>query len=325
MNQRHQQTNHTDVTVTPRRDTASMQTLDTLSIGRPVTRGPFALFPLYTHAGRNIDYVPGPLATANGVITVDEQPGAVVPTLAAHVSGTSPVLLIEGETFVGGLQNRILNVSVLLAPGHQELPVACVEAHRWGSRAGMARSELRAPRRVRRVKNASVANALRSTGVRHADQGAIWEQVDETLAASQADAPTASLHAAFAADFTDESKSIRPVIEELVAVGPLPDQAGVVVAAGGRCLTAELFDCHETLTAYWPTIVLASALDMPSKRAPRPSIADALRFVRRVARAQETSNPGVSLGRERHFIDAKVVAQALEYDGSLVHLSVLAA
>ena len=122
-----------------------MFTLDTISIGQPITRGPFALFPLYTHGGRGLDYVPGPVATADGLITIDEQPGAEVPTLAAHVAGSAPVLLIEGETFVGGLQNRVLNVSVLLAPGDQELPVACVEAHRWGSRGrhdalGLART-----------------------------------------------------------------------------------------------------------------------------------------------------------------------------------------
>jgi hypothetical protein len=302
-----------------------MQTLDTLSIGRPVTRGPLALFPLYTHAAHVTDYVPGPLATANGLLVVDEQPGAAVPTLAAHVSGSAPVLLIEGETFVGGLQNRVLNVSVLLAPGDQDIPVACVEARRWGARAAMTRSEMRAPRRVRRVKNASVAAAVRSTGARYADQGAVWAQVDETLAATEADAPTASLHAAFAAVCSDEDGSIMSVVEELVALGPLREQTGVVVAAGGRCLMAELFDRSDTLAAYWPTIVCASMLDMPTTRLRRPSIGEALRFVRRVAKAQATSNPGVSLGNERHFVDTKVVAQALEHSGTLVHLSVLAA
>ena len=301
-----------------------MLTLDTISIGRPITRGPFALFPLYTHGGRGLDYVPGPVATADGLITIDEQPGAAVPTLAAHVSGSAPVLLIEGETFVGGLQNRVLNVSVLLAPGDQELPVACVEARRWGSRAHMTRSDVRAPRQVRTVKNASVARELRETGAKRADQHAVWAQVDETLAATHADAPTQSLHAAFdAASIHD--RSIMAVVDELVALGPLPEQCGVVVAAGGRCLTAELFDRPDTLTAYWPTIVRANLLDIPTKSASRPSLGDALRFVRRVANLDATTSPGVSLGTEHHFTDTKVVAQALEHDNSLVHLSVVAA
>jgi hypothetical protein len=301
-----------------------MLALDTISIGRPVNRGPFALFPLYTHGGRGLDYVPGPVATAAGLITIDEQPGAAVPTLAAHVSGSAPVLLIEGETFVGGLQNRVLNVSVLLAPGDQELPVACVEARRWGSRAHMTRSELRAPRRIRTVKNASVARELRETGAKRADQRAVWAQVDETLATSHADAPTLSLHAAFAAASIHD-RSIMAVVDELVALGPLPEQCGVVVGAGGRCLTAELFDRPDTLTAYWPTIVRANVLDIPTRAAERPSLGDALRFVRGVANLDATSSPGVSLGTERHFTDSNVVAQALEHDDSLVHLSILAA
>jgi hypothetical protein len=130
-----------------------------------------------------------------------------VPALAASISGSSPVLLIEGETFVGGLQNRALNVSVSLAPGEKELPVACVEAHRWGSRTRMTRSDVRAPCRVRRVKNASVAHDVKARGARCADQAAVWDQVDETLAASHADAPTASLHAAFDATLAREDRA----------------------------------------------------------------------------------------------------------------------
>jgi hypothetical protein len=183
---------------------------------------------------------------------------------------------------------------------------------------------LRAPRRVRRVKNASVAEAVRSTGTRYADQHAVWAQVGETLTANQADAPTSSLLAAFDAASSHNDSSII-AIEELIALGPLPEQAGVVVAAGGRCLTAELFDRPDTLGAYWSTIVRASLLDIPTSRARRPSIAEALRFVRRAAKAHETSSPGVSLGRELHLSDTKVVAQALEHDDTLVHLSVLAA
>jgi hypothetical protein len=44
-----------------------------------------------------------------------------------------------------------------------------------------------------------------------------------------------------------------------------------------------------------------------------------------VADLDATSSPGVSLGTERHFTDSKVVAQALEHEDSLVHLSILAA
>jgi hypothetical protein len=54
------------------------------------------------------------------------------------------------------------------------------------------------------------------------------------LATSHADAPTQSLLITFdAASIHD--RSTMALVDELVALGPLPEQCGVVVAAGGRC------------------------------------------------------------------------------------------
>ena len=51
------------------------------------------------------------------------------------------VLLYDGEELVGAKQNRILNVSVLLAAGSTtRIPVSCVERGRWSSRGRRFRS-----------------------------------------------------------------------------------------------------------------------------------------------------------------------------------------
>jgi len=301
-----------------------MQLLDSISIGRPVTRGPVSLFPLYTHGARQADYVPGPVAADTALFQIDEEPGASVASLVATVTGTTPVLLVEGETFTGGLQNRVLNVTVLLAPGTHQVPVACVEAARWGARSQMGRAGVRAPRRVRRVKNESVHEARRMHGEAVADQGAVWASVDDEIAEIHAAAPTRALHDAYA-HAVAEPDDTAPAIEALVRLGPLPGQAGVVVAAGGRCLTADLFDRPETLAVYWGEILRSHLLDCPDRIAARPSLGTALRFVRRLKNAEQTESQGVGLGRERHYRDKRVVAQGLEHDDALVHLSVVAA
>ena len=112
--------------------------------------------------------------------------------------------------------------------------------------------------------------------------------------------------------------------EALARTGPLPGQTGVVVAAGGRCLAAELFDRPETLQAYWRQIVTGYVHDLPAHDAAPPSVSRALRFVGRVQRAQHTAVAGVGLGTEHHWSSDRVIAHGLEWDDELVHLSVLA-
>ncbi len=174
-----------------------MQVLDTLAIGSPVINGPLALYPLYTNAPRSRDYIAGPVAAGSGLLHVDEADGGQVPSLDASNRGAAPILMVEGETFVGGLQNRVLNVTVLLASGSSRIPVTCVEAHRWGGRTSMERSDSRAPRRLRRIKNETVGRSVLRDGSRRSDQSAVWNAVDRLLTSEAVDAPTSALHSAF--------------------------------------------------------------------------------------------------------------------------------
>ena len=101
---------------------------------------------------------------------------------------------------------------------------------------------------------------------------------------------------------------------------------GVIVAIGDRCVSAELFDRPETLAAFWDEIIASIALDVPKRiDGPRPSVSRALRFLRRVLRAEVESTPGVGLGTEYRFRSERIAAQGLAVDDRLVCLSVLAA
>jgi hypothetical protein len=63
--------------------------------------------------------MPGPAARSVG------QPRAVN-------DGVRPVLLLDGEEVIGAKQNRIINLTVLVAAGTTvQLPVSCVEQGRW--------------------------------------------------------------------------------------------------------------------------------------------------------------------------------------------------
>src|SRR5687767_7639522 len=106
--------------------------LAAVEIGDPLVRGSLSLFPLFHERPPSQGYLSGPRAAAH--IEVSElSDGAVVPQLTIANPTGHPVLLIDGETLLGGCQNRIITASVVLPAGaQQDVSVTCVEAGRWG-------------------------------------------------------------------------------------------------------------------------------------------------------------------------------------------------
>ena len=102
--------------------------LDTASVGAPITRLEVSFFPIYL-PGNDLPEI----ATGEGSgLVVGELDREQVNTLSAKNPTKTPILLVEGEHFVGGMQNRVVNRTVLLAPGEgREIPVTCLEARRW--------------------------------------------------------------------------------------------------------------------------------------------------------------------------------------------------
>ena len=55
-----------------------------------------------------------------------------VPHLSVTSTCDQPILIPEGEILVGAKQNRVVNITVLVAPRSRfKLPVNCVEQGRW--------------------------------------------------------------------------------------------------------------------------------------------------------------------------------------------------
>ena len=103
--------------------------LETAAIGRPITRAGISFFPVYLTGNDVPEIATGPAAER----VIDELNDASVPDLTVTNPGKTPLLLIEGEQFIGGKQNRTVNISVLVAAGATlKIPVSCLEAGRWG-------------------------------------------------------------------------------------------------------------------------------------------------------------------------------------------------
>ncbi|MET0863899.1 MAG: DUF6569 family protein [Nakamurella sp.] len=99
-----------------------------LHVGRGEHRGPLTVFPLWRRDSDGPDVA---LAQA-GDVRVGELDQPSVPHLQVTPTGGHPVLLLDGDLLVGGLQNRVAFGSRLLPPGRPTvIDVRCVEQERW--------------------------------------------------------------------------------------------------------------------------------------------------------------------------------------------------
>lgn len=115
--------------------TAVRELIEGVRAGEPLRAGGLTLIPLLPakeQVKRQSGYLPLEEALRRGVVAITEQARATVPELVATSTAETPVVLVGGEQVIGGLQNRVLNTTILVA-AHvtQKIPVTCVEAGRW--------------------------------------------------------------------------------------------------------------------------------------------------------------------------------------------------
>ena len=87
-----------------------------IEIGAITTHERVAIFPIFlaaSHGASTLQYHTLAEALADGSVTVTEREQASVPELVLRNTGTTMVLILDGEEIVGGRQNRIVNASRL--------------------------------------------------------------------------------------------------------------------------------------------------------------------------------------------------------------------
>lgn len=263
--------------------------------------------------------MPGPRAASAGLLQVGERSGGpAVPELSVTNYGQLPVLLIDGESFVGGWQNRTLNVTVLVAARTTVgVPVSCVERGRWGGARHGAHRGAVSPAALRgRSHRGVAAGVFVGSRSRQADQGDVWRAVREYSTHLSVAAPTEALADVQQARHGD-------VLDMVAGTTALPAQRGVAVAIGGRVTSIDLFDRPSTMASYWESLVQGYALDAigaGGAAAPpgRQAVVKAFQSLR-AARTRQID--GAGLGQEVHASGEGLTAGALIWDDACVHLA----
>ncbi|MFO7973574.1 MAG: HIRAN domain-containing protein [Candidatus Hydrogenedentota bacterium] len=292
--------------------------LEGLRLGKAMHYRNATVFPLYLENGHDRAYVLLDEAFEAGTADVTEtSDSGSVPEVLVKNRGDRPILLPEGEILTGAKQNRVVNITILVA-AHSELvvPVSCVEQGRWSTVSERFRATHFATPTLRARKCERVwANAARK-GIFESDQGEVWHDVAEELAYADAPSRTSSL--------TDGFEASRGKVENYREHIRLPDDAaGVAIARGNDVVSVELFDTPGTMQHLWPRMSEACFFTFAhdhgkAEAAPEDIIQD---FLSRIQDSLEvlTQTPGVGVSIGLH--GGNVSGTGLCHDERLLHLA----
>jgi len=256
-------------------------------------------------------------ALSDGTIVISEMSEAgSVPNLLADNSGDEPVLILDGEELVGAKQNRIANVTMLLAAQTKTIiPVSCVEAGRWSYRRRHFSSAGHTHFLSGRArKAASVSASLKRQQSRESDQHQVWSDIDEVMSGLKVWSSTASIHQAYHAR-ADQLRDYQH------AFAVAPDQVGIIYGLHGEVHGLDLLGSPEIFERAFPKLIRGAALQASAG----PSGIDVDRdqlvsFWTAVMRTNHDRYRAVGLGEEHRIANPGLSGSALIVDDRLVHL-----
>lgn len=296
-----------------------------LKFGAPVTAGPLTICPIL---------LADEAAAARSFLLPEEADGAwrctesgSVPYLTIENHGPQSILFCEGDQLLGGLQNRTLNVSVLVAAhASVRVNVSCVERGRWSRRRLQHREpEPGADRPARGdfAMGRPLFPELRARKLRAMERGSVqdevWDVVEKKLRDLGAHSPTRE------ADAVYRTRNAR---REMLS-GTFrwqSRQVGLVAGIAGKPVYAELFEHPEAFARRHDALVeavIVDALAAPDGETP----AEALEaFVRNAAKARLVDRPPeAGLGVRVLIGGDGLRGEALVADGKVLHVALFAA
>jgi hypothetical protein len=286
---------------------------DLFQLGEPVEHRGIVITPLFPRRDPVAQYITLDEALPRGFRVREVSEAGVVPELLVENPLPHDVLLYDGEELVGAKQNRILNVSVLVAAGSKlPIPVSCVEEGRWHaqSTAFGAASHAAHPR-LRRRKAEALQAELLARGVAQAD---VWDEVALTADRLAVASPTRANADAFRAH--------RPSLIQLEKAFPVdPGQCGAVLALGDD-ISLDAVSRPAAFARFWPKLRTGYLLDALD-RLDRPAASAVARgdFVKSLAMATVTRRPSAGCGDDVRFNGVQILGSGLELGGELLQLS----
>jgi hypothetical protein len=291
-----------------------MTTTETIQIGELVEHRGVVVAPLFPRRQPRTRYLTLDEALPLGFRVTEVSAQGSVPELLATNPTDETVLLYDGEELLGAKQNRILNITVLVAPQSEfRIPVSCVEQGRWAPRSTYLSGAAHAayPELRRRKAERLLAAPLR----RGVAQEAVWDAVAEKSVSLGAFSPTGAQADIYAAREKDVAGLRRAFPLE-------PGQSGALVAFGPERLCLDYLSRPEAFARLYPKLLDGYLLDAIEHLDVAPADWARLEgFVGAVSAAPRRREPSVGLGEDVRLYARGVLGSGLELDGEVVQLS----
>ncbi len=285
-------------------------------VGEPMRCGGVTVFPLFTGlpmfpAGDGtLNYVLAHEAMSEKTVAVQEvSEEGEVPFLLVDNCGDQPVLFIEGTEVCGGKQNRVLCSSILM-PGRSRtrIPVVCTQFKRWEFNGRQFAAGSHCPPSLRHVLKDG----------HRPDQSRIWRTIRNKHHRLGVRSQSENL--------SDALEAHREKADQLKRNLPYPEGAlGIVVALGGKIVSADIFDKPTTLQKLWGRFLdgfLLDALDI-SETQPSNFQLPVRLYMEMVRDMRWRTTATVGLGEAYHARgDDDTLGTTLVVDGVPVHVSV---
>ena len=264
------------------------------------------------------DYFLASEAAGLVLIEIGEVGGGDVPNVVVHNKSDLPVLLVDGEHLEGAKQNRIINVSALIAERSRTiLPVSCVEQGRWHftGDAQFAPSPDHAYGRLRKMQAEASVMAARAGQERRPNQGQVWAEVSSKHQEMGTRSSTGAMRDAF-----EGHRGALRTIQKAFA-RPRPGQTGVLACIGGEPIVLDAFDRPDTLSKMWKRLISGYAMDALTAPTEKLPAGVAEEFMAQARAGDFSIHDPVGVGSDVVVTSPAVVGTALAWEGGVVHLS----
>jgi hypothetical protein len=292
-----------------------------LRLGNPMVFGRLRLTPMYLAGDSPLEYVLYDDTGADGLVEICEvSKSGSVPELIVRNRAKVRLLLLDGTTLVGSKQNRVVNVSILLAPESETvIPVSCVERGRWSFATRQSSPSEHVDKELRRAMCADATAGLAEHGKIQVSQSGVWCHVDMMLKGSGAASPTQAYHAVY-------EKYDEQLGNYQNALTWQEGSAGVAVELDGQIETIELFDKADTLRRLWPRLIRSYAVGAIGHQAAghNPCDSNVVSFLARSLRCEVAQPAPLGAGVSVRLVSPDSVGAALVSEGHVVHLSLFA-
>ena len=293
-----------------------------LRISGPYAHQNLAVYLVHSESRDDREFIALDEGLERGFVEVTEKEQEQVSELVIENRSDRPLFLQEGDRLVGGKQDRIIGLSMVVPPksGKMAIPAFCIEQGRW---SGSATSFGATPNRAFATLPVRLASKVAG------DQHQVWAAVAEqkgVLAFDDVSNETTSLNEAL------DSEAMKKVSEEFrEKLGGVftehTDAVGVAFALNGKIQEVDIYPGNDLLRKISPRLLQSYAIQAFSEKGEdveHPSPSEVASFIEAGAKKSEETRR-IDGGNALHLVtfDKKVSCDTV-YEGKSVHLQWLA-